>query len=91
MNLIAIAAYGVFAILVGANGNAARLNEMMAEDVGGFIPWAVSIGVLSVLYEFPQTRSITGPFLLLMVLSYVLKNWTTLQSQFNELTKEANK
>lgn len=91
MNLMAIAAYGLFALLVGANGNGPKLLDELSKDSGGFLPWAISIAVIAVVWEIPQTQKLAAPFLALAVLSFVLKNWTTLQSQFSSLQTEAKK
>ena len=89
MNLIFIAAYGLFILLVGANGNARQLVDEAKQDIPGFLPWAISIGVIAIIWEFKETRKLAAPLLGLAVLNFVLKNWSTLQSQFKSLQKGA--
>jgi len=91
MNLIAIMAYGIYALLVGMNGNSRQLVSEFDKDAGGFLPWAISIGVIAVIWEIPATKKLAAPFLLLAVLTFVLRNFDTLRSQFNKLQAEAAK
>lgn len=85
MNGLIFGLYGVYAILVAANGNAGKLSTAMQSDSKGFLPWAISIGVLSVLYDNPNTQPVAKPFIYLAILTFVLKNFTQLESQFKKL------
>lgn len=89
MNLMIIMAYGIYAMLVGMNWNGRKLIEEFDKDVGGFLPWAISIGVLAVIWEIPATKKLAAPFLMLAVLTFVLRNFDTLKAQFNSLSQEA--
>lgn len=89
MNLLAIMAYGVYALLVGLNGNGRQMLDEASKDMGGFLPWIVSIGVIAVIWEIPATKKMAAPFLTLAVISFVLANWDTLRSQFNVIQNEA--
>ena len=89
MNLLAIMAYGIYALLVGMNGNGRQLLAEAEKDVGGFLPWVISIAVLAVIWEIPATKKLAAPFLTLAVLTFILSNWDTLQTQFGAISKEA--
>lgn len=89
MNLLAIMAYGIYALLVGMNGNGRQLLTEAEKDVGGFLPWVISIAVLAVIWEIPATKKLAAPFLTLAVLTFILSNWDTLQTQFGVISKKA--
>lgn len=89
MNLLMIMAYGVYALLVGMNGNGRQLLAEADKDMGGFLPWVISIAVLAVIWEIPATKKLAAPFLTLAVISFILSNWETLQTQFGIISKEA--
>lgn len=90
MNALIIAAFGFFFFLVGIRGNAGTLFDELSKDTPGFLPWAVSIGVLAIVNEIPATQKLAAPFLFLLVLTFILRNFETLQSQFRELAQSAN-
>ena len=89
MSALLIGTYGIYLLLVGISGNSKALFDNVKDDAGGFLPWAVGIGVLAVMYEIPKTRPIVGPFFLLLILNFVLRNEGTLRKQFNELSEMA--
>lgn len=85
MNGLILGSIGVYSLLVGFNGNGPALVEMGAEDAKGFFPWAISAGVLAFAYEYEYTRPLVGPFLLLAILGFVLRNFEALKSQLSAL------
>lgn len=85
MPALIIGLYGIYLLMVGVSGNAKTLQQYASADAPGFLPWAVSLGVLAVMYEVPQTKRLAGPFLLLAGVSFVVMNFERLQSQFREL------
>ncbi len=85
MPALIIGLYGIYLLMVGVSGNAKTLQQYASADAPGFLPWAISLGVLATIYEIPQTKPLAGPFLLLMAIAFVVKNFETLQSQFREL------
>lgn len=87
MNGLIFGLYGLYAILVATNGNANALQKAIQEDSGGFLPWAISIGVLSVLYDNETTRPVAKPFIYLAILTFILKNFDQIKAQFGELYK----
>jgi len=90
MSALIIGLYGIFLLLVGLSSNSSKLISEVKTDAGGFLPWAISIGVLATLYEIPQTKKLAGPFLLLLALTFVVRNFETLKTQFAELSKLAS-
>lgn len=85
MNALIIGLYGVFFLLVGLSGNAPSLLAMAKQDAGGFLPWAVGVGVLAVAYEYPATKKMAQPFILLLILSFILTNFGSLQAEYSRL------
>lgn len=90
MNALIIGTYGIFFLLVGLAGNAPKFLEMAKEDAGGFLPWAVGVGVLAIAYEYPATRKMAQPFIFLLILSFVLMNFSSLQNEYNRLKNLAS-
>mgnify|MGYP000966960069 CR=1 FL=1 len=86
MNALIVGSIGVYALLVGLNGNAAKGVSLALEDAPGFLPWAISAGVLAAAYEYGPTRPLVGPFLFLAILGFVLNNFDTLKSEFSKLS-----
>lgn len=89
MNALIIGLYGIFLLMVGASGNSAALSQMGREDAPGFLPWAISIGVLAVMSQNEYTAKIAKPFIVLLVLGFVLKNYANLETQFKTLYSTA--
>jgi len=85
MNGLIIGVYGIYFLLVGLAGNAPKLLDMLGEDAGGFLPWIVSIGVLAVAYEYPATQKMARPFILLLILSFVLYNYENLRAEYKRV------
>lgn len=89
MNGLIIGVYGIFFLLVGLAGNAGKLLDALGEDAGGFLPWVVAIGALAVAYEYPATQKMARPFILLLILSFVLFNYENLLAEYKRLQKFA--
>lgn len=85
MNALIIGLYGLFLMFVGFAGNFPKLAEATAQDGPPFLQWAFAIGVLAVLYEYPETRKIATPFIVLAVLGFILSNYDRLQSEYARL------
>jgi hypothetical protein len=89
MNGIILGSLGVYSLLVGFNGNGQKFIEMGTEDAKGFLPWAISAGVLAFAYEYESTKPLVAPFLVLMILGFVLRNFETLKNQLAALNNAA--
>lgn len=86
MNGLIIGVYGLYLVLVGVNGNAGSLVGKVQADAPKFLPWIIAIFVLAFLHGSSDTgKKITTPFLLLLILSFVLKRFDTLKSQSEQL------
>lgn len=83
MNAIIVAAFGVYLLAVGMNGNASALRETAMSDAPGFIPWAFAIGTLVIINEIPATQKLAGPLMTLMLISFVVSNFENLRAQYN--------
>lgn len=89
MNALIIGIYGLYLLLVGFNGNSKALLDKGTSDASGFLPWAISIGVLAVMYENDYTKRIAQPFIFLLILTFIVKNFEVLREQFNQLNTMA--
>lgn len=89
MNGFVLGLYGVYLLLVGLAGNSGKLVDMIRSDAPGFLPWAVSIAVLTVMYESDTLRPIAKPFIFLLLLTFVLTNFNDLKSQTEMLYQKA--
>ena len=89
MNGLILGSLGVYALLLGFNGNGPQAVEMATDDARGFFPWAIAAGVLAFAYEYEYTRPIVGPFLFLAILGFVLRNFETLKNQLAALSNAA--
>lgn len=90
MNGLIIGVYGIFFLLVGLAGNAPKLLGMVGDDAGNFLPWVVAIAALSVAYEYPATQKMARPFILLLILSFVLYNYDNLLAEYKRLQNLSN-
>ncbi len=91
MNGLILAAYGVYLLLVGFNGNSGKMLDMSKSDAGGFLPWAVSIAVLATLYNNDYTKKVAEPFIFLLILTFILTNFDNLKSQYAQIAAMASK
>lgn len=92
MQGLTIGVYGLYLILVGLNGNAGALAGKVQEDAPKFLPWIIAIFVLAFLNSSSEAgRKITGPFIALLVVAFVLKRFDTLKSQSQQLWNMAAK
>lgn len=85
MNGLVIGLYGVYLMLVGFAGNSTKLKDYAVADAPGYLPWAVSLGVLAALYQNDNTRKVAQPFLVLLILTFVLQNFDTIKKQSLEI------
>lgn len=86
MNALIVGVYGLYLILVGFNGNAGTLADKVQDDAPKFLPWVIAIFVLAFLHGSGEAgRKVTGPFLFLLILTFVLKRFDTLQAQTKQL------
>lgn len=81
MNGLVIGLYGLYILLVGFNGNSTTLKDKALADAPGFLPWAVSLGVLAAMYQNDATKKVAQPFMVLLILTFVLTNFAKLKDE----------
>lgn len=79
---VALGLYALYLLLVAINGNGSALASALQDDAPGFLPWLIAALVIGGLYEFDKTRQFAVIFLTLVILTYVLRNFSTLKAQF---------
>lgn len=80
-----IGLYGIYLIFVGYKGNANSFMQLVSEDGPGFMPWLIAIVVLGTAYRSDTLRPVVKPFIALLILAFVLKNWGMLKSQAQQV------
>lgn len=85
MNQLLIGLYAVWMLMVAYKGNSSAALAQIQKDAPGFLPWLVSVIVLSLLYDNPSTQKAVKPFLFLIVLVFVLQNFPTLKVEFQRI------
>jgi hypothetical protein len=90
MNALLFALLGIYLVAVGVKGNYGPMTELLKEDAGGFLPWAIAIGTLAIFNEVPSTQKLVGPVLTLLVIAFVLTNYDRLKEQFQAIQNLAS-
>ena len=86
MDGLTIGVYGLYLILVGLKGNAGQLAGKIQTDAPKFLPWIIAIFVLAFINGSSEAgRRITGPFIALLIIAFVVKRFPTLQDQTKQL------
>lgn len=80
-----VGAFAIYFVLVGINGNSSKLVTLVERDGRQFLPWILAILVLRALYNVESLRPMVKPFIGLAILTFVLKNWSNVASQLNQL------
>jgi hypothetical protein len=78
--------YALFFIFVGINGNAAQLFQEISKDAKGFSAWVIAILILKALSESKALNPMVKPFIALAILTFVVRNYSSITSQVNEIT-----
>ena len=86
MNYGLVGIYALYLIFVGTKGNTIKLKDAVASDIKPFMPWVISIVILSWAYKSDTLQPIVKPFIFLAVLVFVLKNYSKLMSQLDSVT-----
>lgn len=89
MNNILVGLYALYFFFTAYKGNSAKAMADIQRDAPGFMPWMLSIIVLSLLYNNEKTRKITEPFIFLIVVSFVLKNFTQIKTEVQTIYQGA--
>lgn len=85
MNGLILGLYGVYLLWVGVTGKSENLLDEVDADMPGFIPWALSIVALIVLAQSDATAKLVKPFIALLILNFILRNFTNLKTQLAKL------
>lgn len=85
MTSLFIGLYGVYLLIVGSRGNVNALMNKLGEDGRGYIPWLFAIIVIALLNESDTLRPMVKPFIFLVILTFVLRNFPTLEKQVAEI------
>lgn len=78
--------YALYLIFVGSNGNSKQLKDYLSTDAKQFSAWLIAILVLRALYQSDTLRPVVKPFIGLAILTFTLKNYSTIVKQVNEIT-----
>lgn len=90
MNGLILGLYGIYLIVVGVRGETDKLQAQLQVDMPGFVPWALAIVVLIILAQTEATAKVVKPFVFLLILSFVLKNFGNLSSEITKLRNIAS-
>lgn len=86
MNAGMVGLYALFLVFVGYRGNASPLFQNISVDAKGFSEWVVAILILRALYSIDDLKPFIKPFAGLAVLTFILKNYSTVAQQVDEIT-----
>jgi len=90
MNGLILGLYGVYLIVIGVRGETDQLQAKIQTDLPGFIPWALSIVVLIILAQTEATAKVVKPFVFLLALTFVVKNFGNLSAEITKLRNIAS-
>lgn len=85
MTSLFVGLYGLYLIIVGGRGNAGYLVEYLRDDARGYVPWLMSIIVISILTEYNTTRDLVKPIIGLLMLNFALRNFDTIEAEFKKI------
>lgn len=85
MNGLILGLYGVYMIWIGIEGKTDDLLAELDKDMPGFIPWALSIVALIILAQSDATAKLVKPFIFLLILNFILRNFGNLKSEVSKI------
>lgn len=85
MTSLFVGLYGVYLLIVGARGNVSQLMANLGQDGPGYIPWLFAIIMIALLNESEVTAPLVKPFVFLVILTFVLRNFPTIEKQVSEI------
>lgn len=89
MNGLILGLYGIFLVAVGIRGNSGKLMDELNVDAPKFIPWALAIVALVIAGQSEHTEKVVKPFAFLLVLNFVLMNFSNISAEINKLRNMA--
>ncbi len=81
----------VYAIMVGYRGHGREFFARAGVDLKGFIPWLVALILLGILAANKDTEKLGKPFLGLVVLGIVVKQWSAVSKNSAAFMQEIKK
>lgn len=91
MSQVILLVLAVYVFMVGYHGHATLLFSQLAKDLPGFVPWLIAVTLLGLLAANQETGKLVKPFIALIIVAIVIKNWTKIsntgKSFYSELTK----
>lgn len=85
MNSGLVGLYALYLIFVGYRGNSTALFTDVSEDAKGFAPFVIAIIILASLKNSDTLKPFITPFIGLALLTFVLKNYTKVAVQVDEI------
>lgn len=85
MNGLILGLYGIYLVVIGITGKSEALQLKLQEDMPKFIPWALAIVVLVILAQSEATAKLVKPFVGLLILNFVLVNYSNLSLEVRKL------
>lgn len=76
---------GLYLVAVVLQRNATVLVDNIKADAPGFLPWIVSIVIITALASNKTTKPIAAPFAVLLVLNLVLAKNGTIANQLKQI------
>jgi hypothetical protein len=89
MTTILTLAYGLFCVLVGARGNAPDLLTDLGQEKT-FLYWIIVLLVVAALWESEVGEELAKPLVLLIIIGFLLRNWSTLTTNARALSAPAH-
>lgn len=85
MTSLFVGLYGLYLLIVGSRGNVNALMNKLGADGRGYIPWLFAIIMIALLNESEVTAPLVKPFVFLLILTFVLRNFGTIETQVSEI------
>ena len=90
MSNLLVGFYALYFFMTAYKGDSQKVMGLVQQDAPKFLPWAVVIVVLSMLYNNDKTHKIVEPFIFLAVLAFVLKNFGVISAEFSKIYHSAS-
>lgn len=83
--------YALYLVVVGLQGNASKLISELKTDASGYIPWLLAIVAIAIMAQSESLQKVIKPFIVLLILTFVLRNFATIESQIKAIYNLSNK
>ena len=77
--------YGVYLVLVGIHHHSSELLTLVEDNGREFLVWILAIVILRAIYQIKSIRPAIKPFVALVVIVFVIKNWNTIKGQLETI------